>query len=291
MTDLDRILIVDDSCSIRGIVRHELEEEGYEVIEAENGEDALTKLKTIENIKLITLDVEMPVMSGFQALEAMRTPELASSLNKLNNDNIPVIFVTSKDTPRDRHKGFTLGATEFIGKPFAPGEVGLLVNRILKPSEIFKDLTILMADDDAVVRRIIVFCLKQLGVSVYESDDGDVAYEILKSQMNNIDMLITDLHMSNMNGDELCRKVRGEMNLWDLPIIVISSNTESDVTLDLFKAGASDYLTKPFVREELIARLSAHLERQKLNKILKTHNPEMMCSTCNCRVTCECHNQ
>lgn len=283
-----KVLVVDDSQVIRNIVVSELQAAGYQVFEATDGEDALDKLSRIKKIDLMTLDVEMPTMDGFKVLEKIRSPYMEPILRKVENTNVPVVFVTSKDTWDDRYKGYNLGATDFIGKPFVEGEILHAVDRILNPSEVFKKLRVLVAEDENVVRRIIVFCLMQLGVTVYEADDGETAFEILKSSVKGIDLIITDLYMKKINGDEFCRKVREELNLKEIPIIFLSANTNSHVTFDLFKAGASDVLQKPFIREEIMVRFSNHLERLKMAKLLKNRsNNELACLECDYLDNCE----
>lgn len=74
-----------------------------------------------------------------------------------------------------------------------------------------------MADDSPFARRFVRTCLTRLGVDVHEADDGDVAQAFLRDRR--VDMLVTGLNMVRMHGDELCLKVRGELELTELPVI------------------------------------------------------------------------
>ena len=72
--------------------------------------------------------------------------------------------------------------------------------------------------------------------------------------------------MPNMKGDELCAKVRKELNIQDIPIIFLTEIVEKSYMIDMFKMGGTGYLIKPFIKEELIARLDVHSNVRQLNK-------------------------
>ena len=270
MTDLPkRILVVDDSRSVRMQIREELESGGYEVIEARNGLEALIHAASMPVPDLITLDIEMPKQDGFETCRKLRTPHYARFFNKSEDQRIPVIFITANDTIADRQKGFDLGAVEFIVKPFLKGEVLSLVNTILLPSVIHEEIQALVADDSGVARKIASLCLKREGIKVLEAEDGEQACEMIRSAGDAIDIVITDWVMPQMNGLQLCRYIREELLNRDLPIIVLTAMSELSDILEVFKAGASDYLVKPFAKEELLARINVHIERNRINRELR----------------------
>jgi len=262
-----KILTVDDDSLIRKIIRRELEPAGYQIIEAIDGKDGLEKLSTVKNIDLVTLDIEMPVMNGFDVLSWLQKKELSSRLEFANNSDVPVILVTANDTQKVRDKGFKLGASNFVVKPFSKGELLFAVNRILKPNDYFQDLSVLIVDDSKTTRKFIVSSIRELGVTIYEADDGETAFSLLKKLDNQIDLIISDLNMKRMDGDELCRIVRTKLGLTNLPFIFLSANEDRNVILKLFKVGATDYISKPFFKEELLARMNVHLAHRKMHKL------------------------
>lgn len=115
-----RILIVDDEEDIREILHFNLENEGYEIDQAESAEEALNVLNNSHN--LILLDVMMGGMSGFK---------LAQLLRKSGN-NIPIVFLTAKNTENDLLSGFSIGGDDYISKPFSVKEVIARIKTILK---------------------------------------------------------------------------------------------------------------------------------------------------------------
>jgi len=262
-----KVLTVDDDALIRKIIRKELEPAGYQIYEAVNGKDGLSKLSSISNIDLVTLDVEMPVMDGFDVLVQLNEQDFVEKLESVNNANVPVILVTANDTKKVRDKGFHLGSSNFVVKPFGKGELANVVNKILRPNEFFKDLNVMITDDSKTTRQFIVSSIREFGVTIYEADDGISAYELLKKLGDDIDLIISDLNMKRMDGDELCRNVRNKLGMKDVPFIFLSANENRNKILELFKIGATDYIRKPFFKEELLARMQVHLANSKMNKV------------------------
>lgn len=137
----ENILIVDDDTSICEILEFNLKSEGYTVELAYSAEEALEKLN--RNTQLILLDIMMQGMSGYKMLEQIRT----------NGNQTPVIFLTAKDTENDMLTGFSVGADDYISKPFSVKEVIARIKAVLKraksnsvmekkPFLIFNDLQI-----------------------------------------------------------------------------------------------------------------------------------------------------
>ncbi|MFH1076875.1 MAG: response regulator, partial [Pseudomonadota bacterium] len=271
-----KILVVDDSASSRRLLRNSLQNGGYEVIDSESGIDALQKFAELPDIDLITLDVDMPRLDGYATCKQLRA-ETHSNKNGNSGSNIPIIFVTANDTLDGRMKGFEAGATDFIPKSLARSHILMAVDRILKPKEVFKGATALVVEDDRVIREaILVPCIEKLGISVKQASNGKDAFDIIKKEHQNIDIIITDLMMPEINGDELCKKIRTELALHDVPIIFLSSISDKSKVIDLFNAGANDYIHKPFLKEELVARIGVHLEsilqKKTLMKIIADLN-------------------
>lgn len=114
------ILIADDEAEIRQLLRLYLEKDGYEVLEAENGLEALALLKQKE-VHLILLDIMMPQMDGYRVLRRLR-----------QDSNLPVIFLSAKGTDEDKILGLDLGADDYIVKPFNPLEAMARINSSIR---------------------------------------------------------------------------------------------------------------------------------------------------------------
>lgn len=116
-----RILLVEDEETLRDSLKLNLELEDYEVVATDNGKDAI-KYFHEQHFDLAILDVMLPEVDGFQICEQIR----------LTNLNLPVIFLTAKDTASDRIAGLKRGADDYITKPFNLEELLLRVNNLIR---------------------------------------------------------------------------------------------------------------------------------------------------------------
>jgi PleD family two-component response regulator len=127
-----------------------------------------------------------------------------------------------------------------------------------------KRALILVADDDTDVCSILGMVLKRKGHQVLEAYDGLEAWEIIKSKRPAVVLL--DIMMPGMSGLELCRKIRETTGISKTPVIMISALTARNEILQGFQAGANDYITKPFVSVEVLARVRSALRQWQLRE-------------------------
>src|SRR5690349_15544311 len=116
-----RILLVEDEDSIRDTLKLNLEYEGYEVVTAADGKTALDLTKS-QYFNIVILDIMMPVINGLDVCEQIR----------LTNTEIPIIFLTAKDTQPDIIQGLKRGADDYLTKPFSLEELYLRIKNLLK---------------------------------------------------------------------------------------------------------------------------------------------------------------
>lgn len=115
-----KILIADDEAEIRQLIKLYLENEGYEVTEAKDGNEAILKLHSMTP-DLCILDIMMPGIDGYQVLKKLRS-----------DSNIPVIILSAKDADSEKILGLNLGADDYISKPFNPLELVARVNSAMR---------------------------------------------------------------------------------------------------------------------------------------------------------------
>lgn len=116
-----KILVVDDESRMRKLVRDFLVKQEFEVVEAEDGEDALNKFYEQKDIALIILDVMMPKINGWDVCREIR-----------ESSKVPIIMLTAKGEESDELQGFGIGADEYISKPFSPKILVARVEAILR---------------------------------------------------------------------------------------------------------------------------------------------------------------
>ena len=118
-----RILAVDDEPRMIDFVRVSLERQGLMVLEAQDGNEALTRVR--EDLPdLVLLDVGLPDLDGFQVLEQLR-----------QTSSVPIIMVTVRAGEQDKIRGLELGADDYVTKPFSPGELGARIKAVLRRAE------------------------------------------------------------------------------------------------------------------------------------------------------------
>jgi DNA-binding response OmpR family regulator len=116
------ILVAEDQLHIRKLISYKLENSGYIVITAEDGIEALAKIRELKPI-LVLLDIMMPLMTGFEVLAAIKHDDATK--------DIPVILVTAQSKEDEILRGLELGAEDYITKPFSPNELAARVKKAL----------------------------------------------------------------------------------------------------------------------------------------------------------------
>ncbi|MFF2907916.1 response regulator transcription factor [Paenibacillus sp. NPDC057934] len=116
--------------------------------------------------------------------------------------------------------------------------------------------SILLVEDDALMREFITDYFKKEQWEVYEAENGRQALEIFARSM--VDLVVLDIMMPEMDGWSVCRRIRQKS---DVPIIIITARTEDDDQLMGFELGADEYVTKPFSPKVLVARATALMKR------------------------------
>lgn len=120
-------------------------------------------------------------------------------------------------------------------------------------------MRILLVEDDATTARSIELMLSHANFNVYLTDMGEEGVDLAK--LYDYDLILLDLDLPDMNGMEVLRQIR--LSRIDTPILILTGSDDTEVKLRGFGFGADDYMTKPFHREELIARIQAIIRRSK----------------------------
>ena len=174
MSDIT-ILVVDDEVRMRKLIKDFLIKKGYEILEAQDGEEALEIFEQNENrIKLILLDVMMPKLDGWSVLRQIR-----------QSSKVPIIMLTARGEEQDELFGFELGVDEYISKPFSPKILVARVDAILKRTnpEVnkLKDYGGIVIDSEG---RTVTVDNKQIEMSLRE-------YELLKYLVDNVGIALS----------------------------------------------------------------------------------------------------
>ncbi len=171
MTSKYKILVVDDEKRMVRFIQLNLEQDGFQVITAYNGEEALEQVRT-QLPDLVLLDIMMPDISGFEVLEKIR--EVST---------VPVIMLTAKGEEDDRIRGLELGADDYITKPFSPRELVSRIKAVLRRTKSFQEdqIDIIEVDD----RLKIDFSRREVWVEGEKVDLRPTEYRLLYHLVKN----------------------------------------------------------------------------------------------------------
>jgi len=130
-----RILVVDDDKNTRLLLKAVLQAENYTVLTAENGKAALDVMEQ-EHIDLVVLDIMMPQMDGYEFTRTLRE----------GRNNLPVLMVSAKQLPEDKHKGFLVGTDDYMTKPIDEEEMLLRIKALLRRAQIANERRLTVGD-------------------------------------------------------------------------------------------------------------------------------------------------
>lgn len=113
--------------------------------------------------------------------------------------------------------------------------------------------TILIVDDSESIREVVIFTLENAGYKIFSANDGKDALKFLDGR--HLDMILTDLHMPNMDGIGLIKEVRKMEKYKYTPILYLTTESQHSIKMEAKQAGATGWIVKPFMPEKLIAAI------------------------------------
>ena len=262
------ILVVEDNALNMKLVRSLLQLVGHQVLEAEDAEQGI-RLASLHRPDLILMDIQLPGMDG---LEATRILKRNKELNK-----IPVVALTSYAMPGDEQKTREASCSGYITKPIDTRKFIQTIQGFLTPSTqpveaepgkgVIGKPRILIVDDDPLNIKLMKAELPVEKFETLSAPDGPQAIQIVLNELP--DLILLDIMMPEMDGFEVCRRLKSMEESKEIPVIFLSSLTGLEEKVRGFGLGAVDFISKPFQREELQARLRTHLELSRLRTKLE----------------------
>lgn len=268
---MPKIIIVEDEPMISEIYQKKFSESGFEVFAVDSGDQVLTMAQK-EKVDVVLLDLIIPKMSGFEVLENLKSGKY--------NPNIKVIIFSNLSQKEDREKAQKLGADGFISKAdYTPSALVKEVQRLLnqfseeeknekrngnlngnhegnqeveQPSVSGK---ILMIEDEDIFEEMFGGKLRQDGYEVTFAKNG--VWGLNEALKNDYDLMIIDMILPGMTGDEIVSRMKLEEKTKNLPIIILSASVEEQMERKVREMGVSAF----FVKTQLIpSELSKKVE-------------------------------
>ncbi len=239
------ILIIEDNKTIAMYESETLINAGYDVVTAHNSEQAKAfVLEHKKDIFLAIVDINLP-------------DDKVHILDYLLRKNIPAIAMTGSFHPELRDQVIDKDIIDYIvlEDDQQLEYLQATVNRIMNN----KHKKILIVDDSKASRFALKKLLMFQNFTIFEAGNAKEALAVLKEH-NDICIALIDYEMPGMNGAELARIIRHNYSRMELSILAISAHSESLITIEFLKAGANDFITKPYVREEVLARMAVNID-------------------------------
>jgi DNA-binding response OmpR family regulator len=186
---------------------------------------------------------------------------LAELMNQ--NPSLPVLVMTGRKRLMDRVEVARLGGRAFLQKPILPHRLLEMANQVLTQSQEV-GRRILVVDDDPLILATLDALLEPWGLQVATLDDPQQFWEVLEAFAP--DLLILDVEMPHFNGLELCQAVRNDPYWGELPVLFLTAHQDAEVIRQIFMVGADDYVRKPIVEPEIVARVLNRLERVRARR-------------------------
>jgi CheY-like chemotaxis protein len=240
------VLVVDDDPVALDLLSVTLGKEGYRVIHARTGEEALEQARA-HRPQAITLDVLMPRMDGWSVLVALKADPLLR--------DIPVIMVT---VLKDRGLAFSLGASDFMTKPV--DRVGLTA-MLRQYRTGGADGPVLIVEDDPSAREAVRRLLEKLGLAVAEASNGLEGLRWLDGHPAPA-LILLDLMMPVMDGFEFLEELHRRPNLGNLPVVVLTAKQLSPDEINALTGRTQRIMTKQATSNvELVAAIRKCVQR------------------------------
>jgi diguanylate cyclase (GGDEF)-like protein len=207
--------------------------------------------KALPDVVLLDLCFKESAENGFRLLAELTTKE----------PPVSVLVFTSTESFADRVKVARLGGRGFFQKPVSIEQVMDAIASVVQQSS-QPSAKLMIVDDDPQVLDFLRSLLEPWGFKLTLLDEPQQFWSTL--EQSNPDLLILDVEMPELSGIDLCQVVRNDSRWNDLPVLFLSAHTDRETVQRVFTSGADDYINKPIVGPELIARVLNRLERTQI---------------------------
>jgi len=250
-----RILVVDDNRDNYRLAKQILLKWGYSVDVAENGQLGVDAYQRC-HYDLILMDIQMPVMDGFAATQAIRAWEAEQQL-----EPIPIIAVTAHALQGYREKCLENGMNDYVTKPIRKR---ILADTIAQHMD--DRPKILIVDDSADNRAVFVKYLKKHNLyRTFTATNGHEALQL--HDRYSFSLILMDLEMPVKNGFETVAEIRKRENSSDVPIVALTAHRDTKIFDKCYEVGCTGHLTKPIPRKDLLDTVKKYLKETEETEV------------------------
>ncbi len=245
------VVLTADSTATRALVTQG-RAHGYAVVQVAELKDLVERAKArVPAAVLVDMNGRKPEMLA-RIAAALRTVQGA--------DTTAIAVIDDPTEPVSESLALHAGASLRLPSGSAPDVIASAIGRMLKSRP--QQTRVLVVDDDLMFGKLVLDVLGPRGIAARYIDDPTKLFDALEEL--NPDLILLDMNMPQMSGLELCKKIRASGKWRHVSVLFLTAQSTVEQRIAAFRAGADDYLVKPVVNEELLARVEVRVERAKL---------------------------
>ena len=241
-----KILVIEDSKTFNNFITTLLQQYRYCISQAYTLHEA-SKFLSMDKYDFILLDLNLPDAQGEYLIDSIK-----------EKTDTKIIVMTGDENTNQRDEYFQKGIIDYFIKTTPIQIIAANVHSLIQTISDSKNSNILTIDDSSFVRTLLTNVLTQKGYNVYAASNVDDGIHILKTQK--VHLILLDLIMPGMDGMSFLEMIKEHTDYFDIPIIVISGDSSRNNYARVLKNGASDFIKKPFVIEEILLKCDVHIK-------------------------------
>ncbi len=248
-----RILVADDEPLLRRMYESYLSNEGYEVVAASDGDEAIHRART-EGPDLVITDVKMPRTDGYEVCRALKEDR--------ETRHVPVVIVSALGGEFDVNRGFQAGANEYLTKPIDLDELRERIDTIFRRIETRGRETVLVLVPDGVERSALEYGLVQQGFEAITASDGEEALVLARELGPSL--VICDATLPGIDAGTFATRLRENPRTRDVPVVLLVGKGAKITREGRKQVAASASLTKPYTIDRLVASIERILGERRV---------------------------
>ena len=256
-----RILIIEDSKTFNNMLKRSFKSIASEIVQAFSFMEAEEYLEN-EEFDFILLDLILPDGEGDELIEMLP--------KRLKNKTI--VLSGDEDVERRSHV-FKLGILDYFSKLNPMPLIIKEIKDLMFSLETNKEINVLIIDDSSFMRKKLKNILTPRQYNLFLAESGEEGLDILKH--TEVHLILLDVELNGMSGLEFLETIKKDNRFSHVPVIAVSGNDSPHIIARLLKQGASDFIKKPFIVEQLLLKCDLHIKNYKNLKLLKQKTKEL----------------
>lgn len=256
-----KILVIEDSKTFNNFISTLLQQYKYDVYQSYSLKEAINFLSA-SSFDFILLDLNLPDAQGEYLIDSIK-----------EKTDTKIIVMTGDENTNQRDEYFQKGIIDYFIKTTPIQIIASNIHSLIQTISNSKNSNILTIDDSSFVRNLLKNVLTQKGYNVYAASNVEDGLNILSK--HKVQLILLDLIMPGIDGINFLEIIKENPNYFDIPVVVVSGDSSRDNYARVLKNGASDFIKKPFIIEEVLLKCDLHIKSYLQGKKIIESQKEM----------------